>query len=49
MVHDFDPILVTIYGDLAIRWYGLSYVAGFLASYFLILVGAKTEAGFCPR
>ena len=36
MVHDFSPILFRIYGDLAVRWYGLSYILGFLAAYFLL-------------
>ena len=36
MVHDLSPILFRIYGDLAVRWYGLSYILGFLASYLLL-------------
>lgn len=30
--HDFNPIVVRINGDLAIRWYGLSYTAGFIVA-----------------
>lgn len=30
--HDFNPIVVRISGDLAIRWYGLSYTAGFIVA-----------------
>ena len=32
---DIDPTLVSI-GPLQIRWYGLMYVLGFMASYFLV-------------
>jgi len=35
-VHDLDPVLLPIWGPLAIRWYGLAYVAGFVVA-FLIL------------
>lgn len=38
MVHypHIDPALITI-GPLQVRWYGLMYVLGFMASYFLVL------------
>jgi phosphatidylglycerol:prolipoprotein diacylglycerol transferase len=32
---DIDPVLLSI-GPLHVRWYGLMYVLGFLASYFLV-------------
>ena len=32
---DIDPVLVEI-GPLKVRWYGLMYVLGFMASYFLV-------------
>jgi len=32
---DFDPVLLEI-GPLKVRWYGLMYVLGFTASYFLV-------------
>jgi len=35
-IHDLDPILLPIWGNLAVRWYGLAYVAGFVIA-FLIL------------
>ncbi len=35
-VHDLDPMLLQIYGEFGIRWYGLAYLAGFLASYLLL-------------
>ena len=30
-----DPVLLAI-GPLRVRWYGLMYVLGFMASYFLV-------------
>ncbi len=33
---DIDPVIVAI-GPLKVRWYGLMYVLGFAASYFLVL------------
>jgi len=40
MVVNFDPILVQL-GPLRVSWYGLMYVFGFLASYFLVLYQMK--------
>ncbi len=37
MVHDLDPVLIHIYGDIGIRWYGLSYIMGFIAAYFVMV------------
>ncbi len=39
-VHDLDPILFQI-GPLAIRWYGLSYVAGFVVGWLILRALAK--------
>ncbi len=36
MLHDFDPVLLHISGDIGIRWYGLSYILGFIAAYLII-------------
>lgn len=33
---DIDPVLIA-FGPLKVRWYGLMYVLGFTASYFLVL------------
>jgi phosphatidylglycerol:prolipoprotein diacylglycerol transferase len=33
---DIDPVIIQI-GPLAVRWYGLMYIAGFAASYLLVL------------
>lgn len=35
-VHDLDPFAIQISGDFGIRWYGLSYMAGFIIAYLLI-------------
>lgn len=35
-VHDLDPVLWQITGTLAIRWYGLAYLAGFLFAFGLL-------------
>jgi phosphatidylglycerol:prolipoprotein diacylglycerol transferase len=35
-VHDLDPIALPIYGGLALRWYGLAYLMGFLAGFLLL-------------
>jgi phosphatidylglycerol:prolipoprotein diacylglycerol transferase len=35
-VHNMDPVLLPIWGPLQIRWYGLAYLAGFVAAYFLL-------------
>ena len=34
-VHDLDPVIFQITDTLAIRWYGLAYVAGFLVAFGL--------------
>jgi phosphatidylglycerol:prolipoprotein diacylglycerol transferase len=35
-VHDLDPVLWKIWGPLQLRWYGLAYLAGFVAAYVLL-------------
>lgn len=35
-VHDLNPILIQFGDALAIRWYGIAYLAGFIAGYFLL-------------
>ncbi len=35
-VHNLDPIALPIYKGLALRWYGLAYLLGFLAGYLLL-------------
>lgn len=43
MVHDFDPFALRISGDFGIRWYGLSYMMGFIFAYLLIKWLAKKQ------
>jgi len=33
---DFDPVLVHLFGPIAIRWYALSYIAGLLAAWWYL-------------
>lgn len=41
-IHHLDPVLVNIPGTpLALRWYGLAYVAGFVLGYLVLLQLAK--------
>jgi phosphatidylglycerol:prolipoprotein diacylglycerol transferase len=35
-VHDLDPVIFSFTETLAIRWYGLAYVAGFLVAFALL-------------
>jgi phosphatidylglycerol:prolipoprotein diacylglycerol transferase len=35
-VHDFDPVIFEIAWGIALRWYGLAYLAGFLGGYVLL-------------
>lgn len=35
-VHNLNPVLFHLWGPLAIRWYGLSYLLGFLGGYFIL-------------
>lgn len=35
-VHDLDPVALPIYGGLALRWYGLAYLLGFVAGFLLL-------------
>lgn len=36
MIHDLSPFILRFTDDIGIRWYGVSYVAGFVASFFII-------------
>jgi len=40
-VHDLDPVALHISGSFGIRWYGLAYVAGFIAAWLLLARLAK--------
>jgi len=34
--HDLNPVLLEIWGPLAVRWYGLAYLLGFLGAYLIL-------------
>jgi phosphatidylglycerol---prolipoprotein diacylglyceryl transferase len=40
-VHDLDPFAIHFTGNWGIRWYALSYIAGFAAAYFIFVSLAK--------
>lgn len=43
-IHHLDPIIVSIPGTpLAVRWYGLAYVAGFVLGYMVLLQLSKRD------
>ena len=35
-VHVMDPVALPLFGGLALRWYGLAYLAAFVAGFFLL-------------
>ena len=35
-IHNLDPVLLHVAGPLAVRWYGLAYLAGFFGGYQLL-------------
>jgi phosphatidylglycerol:prolipoprotein diacylglycerol transferase len=35
-VHDLDPVLFHIWGPMAVRWYGIAYLLGFLGAYLIL-------------
>lgn len=41
ILHRLDPYAIGPYGWFGIRWYGLAYVAGFVAGYLLIRAAAR--------
>lgn len=46
-IHDLSPFLIRFSGDIGIRWYGLSYLAGFLFAYLFILwISNRQQKGF---
>lgn len=42
-VHNLDPEIVHLWGNFAVRWYGLAYLAGFVAGYFVLRWLAKRD------
>jgi phosphatidylglycerol:prolipoprotein diacylglycerol transferase len=50
VVHNFDPFALHISGDFGIRWYGLSYMMGFICAYFLInWLAARQRVGLSQQ
>ncbi len=43
-VHDLSPVIVKFTDSLQLRWYGLSYLMGFVAGYYLLKALAKRMA-----
>ncbi|MCB1068765.1 MAG: prolipoprotein diacylglyceryl transferase [Kiritimatiellae bacterium] len=41
-LHDLNPVLLHLWGPLSIRWYGLAYLGGFIATYFLMRRFSRT-------
>jgi phosphatidylglycerol---prolipoprotein diacylglyceryl transferase len=40
-LHQLDPFALRLWGNVGIRWYGLSYVAGFIAAYLILYMLAR--------
>ena len=40
-LHDFDPFIFHLWGNIGLRWYGMAYVLAFACGYWLIGVLAK--------
>jgi len=34
--HNLDPVIFQIWGPLAVRWYGIAYLLGFLGGYWIL-------------
>ncbi|MCH2139060.1 MAG: prolipoprotein diacylglyceryl transferase [Phycisphaerales bacterium] len=49
MVHDFDPVAIWLSSDLAIRWYGLAYLAGFLIAWGMLRWMSRTKRSLVPE
>lgn len=47
-IHHLDPIIVSLNGPFAIRWYGLAYVAGFMLGYFVLMQLSKRQLYSIP-
>ena len=47
-VHQLDPIIVQFSENVALRWYGLAYLAGFLAGYLLLKRLAEKKLWVLP-
>ena len=43
MLHTSDPFLLHFYGNVGLRWYGLSYILAFISFYFIVLHLSKRK------
>ncbi len=43
-VHDLDPVIWQVTDSIALRWYGVAYLMGFIGGYFLL---SWLSAGSC--
>lgn len=48
-VHDFSPVLLHIAGPLALRWYGLAYLAGFVGAWWLLKLLSRKQLFALPE
>ncbi len=44
-IHRLDPVILKITDSIQLRWYGLAYVAGFIAGYYLLRWWARRGIG----
>ena len=49
-IHNLNPVIFQIWGPLAVRWYGLAYLLGFLGGYLLLLrISKRGEFAVPPQ
>ncbi len=48
-VHQLDPFLWQISGEVGLRWYGLAYLFGFICGYYLMRLMARRGRGGLPE
>jgi phosphatidylglycerol:prolipoprotein diacylglycerol transferase len=48
-LHNLDPFLIEFSSGIGIRWYGLSYVAGFVFAFWLVRQMARRRATLIPE
>lgn len=47
-VHDWSPIIFELFGPLSLRWYGLSYLVGFILGFFVLKSLSKKKLWVLP-
>lgn len=48
-IHHINPIIFPIYGDIALRWYGISYLLGFIACIWMLRSWSKKGTFEVPQ